>query len=61
MNNPWERITAEEYEKHMKLINQHDLLNRIFKEQINENNVSEICILVCVAQHVVTFGSLHTK
>ena len=45
MNNPWERITAEEYEKHMKLINQHDLLNRIFKEQINENNVSEICIL----------------
>ena len=45
MINPWARIAATDYEGHMKFIKQHELLNRIFKEQINDNDYSNICIL----------------
>ncbi len=45
MDNPWTNIKAVEYEGHMKLIKQYELLNHIFKEQISERCFSTIGIL----------------
>lgn len=45
MDNPWKNIKAIEYEGHMKFIQQHDLLNLIFKEQTSELCFDTIGIL----------------
>jgi hypothetical protein len=45
--NPWERISLNDYEEHMKLeqVSQLQTLNQIMKEQIEQYQVSSLAIL----------------
>lgn len=47
MSNPWEEIDLGKYEKHMSSDEVHQLqtLNKITKEQLEDNNSEVICIL----------------
>ena len=45
MSNPWEIVSTQEYEAHMKFIGQYDLLNQIFKEQVSAYSYNSIAIL----------------
>lgn len=47
MSNPWEKVSLEDYENHMKLasVQQLQTLNEIMKSQIYKYNISTIAIL----------------
>ncbi|MFL0249531.1 class I SAM-dependent methyltransferase [Clostridium neuense] len=47
MSNPWEKVSLEDYENHMKLasVKQLQTLNKIMKSQIYKYNISTIAIL----------------
>lgn len=47
MNNPWEKVSLEDYENHMKLasVQQLQKLNEIMESQIYKYNISTIAIL----------------
>lgn len=47
MSNPWEKVSLEDYENHMKLasVQQLHTLNEIMKSQIYKYNISTIAIL----------------
>ncbi len=49
--NPWLQISSEDYEGHMSAPNvmQLQMLNKIFKEVLDEFNPQSVCILGCTA------------
>lgn len=51
LQNPWLQIPADDYENHMSAPNvgQLQVLNKIFKEVLDEFNPKSICVLGCTA------------
>ncbi len=51
VNNPWLQIPSEDYEGHMSAPNvmQLQMLNRIFKDVLDEYEPQSICVLGCTA------------
>ncbi|MDH7604148.1 MAG: class I SAM-dependent methyltransferase [Melioribacter sp.] len=49
LQNPWLRIPADDYENHMSASNvgQLQVLNKIFKDVLDEFNPKSICVLGC--------------